>query len=195
MPPNIQLQSAGELIRRKVTVWYTAFNEKGGKRFLRPIVVAGFLVLGAYEGVYLPPQKKSARLQAEIDNAKMMASYSAKYKDLRDQLNVAYARLPGFSDREQWLANSVRESLNVANLLADEFKPVRETEQNGLVFQAASVSLTVRFSEVYDWILRLESAQPLMHLQSIDLKKKTDSIGFNVVTFDVATVIPKKRYQ
>jgi hypothetical protein len=188
------LKPYADVAVREVETIVNTLREKGAKRFGRAFGAAGAVIFGAYFLVYMPPQQKSARLQAQIDAAKTMADFGTQYKDLRDQLNAAYTGMPQIADREQWLSNSVRDSLNVAGLVTEDFKPVREQELNGLIFQVTSVALSLRFSEFYDWILRMESARPLMHVQSVELGKKRESVGYNGVTCDIATVIPKKRF-
>lgn len=190
----MDLKPYAEAVIREFTVVTGTFRDKGPKRFGRAFGAAAFMVFAAYFLVYMPPQKKSERLQAEIDRAKMMADFGAQFKDLRDQLNAAYNGMPQINDREQWLSNSVRDSLNVAGLVTEDFKPIREQELNGLIFQVSTVALSLRFSEFFDWLLRLESARPLMHLQSLELAKKRDNVGYNSVNCDIATVIPKKRF-
>ena len=182
-------------VRDEVSVVVGALKEKGVKRFGRALGGAVFFAFAAYVGVYLPPQKKSARLQSEIDHAKMLADYGAQFKDLRDQLNWAYAGLPSLTDREQWLSNSLRDSLLVGGLEPENFAPVTEREVNGLIFQNSTVSLTLKFSEFFDWLLRVENAKPLMHMNSIDLSKKATRISYNSATFSISTVIPKKRFR
>jgi hypothetical protein len=194
MAPKFDLKSYGEAISNELTVVIGALKEKGTKRFGRVLSQAAVLVIGAYVGVYLPPQTKSARLQSEIDNAKTMADYGDRFKALRDQVNSAYAGLPSLADREQWLSNSVRDSLLVGGLVPENFTPVKENELNGLVFQTSTVSLTLRFSEFFDWLLRVENAKPLMHMNSVEFSKKTEKIGYNFATCDISTVIPKKRF-
>lgn len=190
----MDLKPYAEAVIQEVNVLQNTLREKGAKRFGRAFGAAAFAVFAAYFLVYMPPQKKSARLQAEIDRAKMMADFGAQFKDLRDQLNAAYLGMPQIADREQWLSNSVRDSLNVAGLVTEDFKPVREQELNGLIFQVSSVSLSLRFAEFFDWLLRMESAKPMMHLQSLELGKKRENVGFNAVSCDISTVIPKKRF-
>ena len=190
---QFDVKTAVEAIIEEIDVVVNTLKEKGAKRFERALGVAVAVAAGAYILVYLPPQKKSARLQAQIDKAKMMSGYGTKFKDLRDQVNLAYAGLPALADREQWLSNSVRDSLLVGGLDPENFAPVKEQELNGLIFQVSSVSLTLRFSEFYDWLLRVENAKPLMHVQSVSLSKLGAKPGFNAVTCDVSTVIPKKR--
>ena len=192
-PIDISVYTAA--ITDEINVVVGAFKEKGAKRFGRALGGAAFLVFASYVGVYLPPQQKSARLQFEINHAKQLADYAAQFKDLRDQLNWAYAGLPSLKDREQWLSNSVRDSLLVGGLEPENFTPVKENELNGLVFQTSSVILTVRFSEFFDWLLRVENAKPLMHMNSIELNKKAERNGYNLATCDISTAIPKKRFQ
>ncbi|HEX4048510.1 MAG TPA: hypothetical protein VH309_11775 [Elusimicrobiota bacterium] len=194
MPQKIDLNVYVQAISDEVSIVVGTLKEKGGKRFGRALAGAGFLVFAAYAGIYMPPQKKSALLQAQIDKAKMLADYGAKFKDLRDQVNLAYAGLPSLNDREQWLSNSVRDSLLVGGLEPENFTPVQEKEVNGLIFQTSTVVLTLRFSEFYDWLLRVENAKPLMHMNSVQLSKKKSQIGFNAATCDISTVIPKKRF-
>jgi type II secretory pathway component PulM len=195
MAPKFDVKKAAEAVIEEASIVIGTLKEKGAKRFGRTLAVAGGVVAGAYVLVYLPPQQKSARLQAEIDRAKMMSEYGGKFKDLRDQVNLAYAGLPALSDREQWLSNSVRDSLLVGGLDPENFTPVREQELNGLIFQLSTVSLTLRFSEFYDWLLRVENAKPLMHVQSVTLSKIGTKLGYNAATCDISTVIPKKRFR
>lgn len=188
---NVYVSAATE----EINIVIGTLKEKGAERFGRALGGAIFLVFVAYMGIYLPPEKKTSRLQAQIDRAKQMADYGTQFKDLRDQLNGAYNGLPALNDREQWLSNSVRDSLLVGGLEPENFTPVKENELNGLIFQTSSIALTVRFSEFYDWLLRIENAKPLMHMNSIDMSKKSDKIGYNGVTCDISTVIPKMRFR
>jgi hypothetical protein len=192
--PAPDLKPYAEAVIQEFNTLYNTLREKGAKRFGRAFGAAAFAIFAAYAGVYMPPQQKSNRLQAEIDRAKVMADFGAQFKDLRDQLNGAYQGMPQINDREQWLSNSVRDSLNVAGLVTEDFKPIREQELNGLIFQVSAVTLSLRFSEFFDWLLRMESAKPLMHVQSVELGKKRENVGFNTVSCDIATVIPKKRF-
>lgn len=194
MAPKIDPQVLLNAIGGEVNLVIGTLRDKGGKRFGRAAAVAGFLVFAAYAGIYMPPQSKSARLQAQIDKAHQLADFGEKYKDLRSQLDAAYLGLPAVADREQWLSNSVRDSLAVASLNVEDFKPVREQELNGLIFQASGVSLTLHFPELFDWILRVESAKPLLHVQSLEISKKREQPGVIGAAAEVATVIPKKRF-
>jgi hypothetical protein len=193
-PKNIDLNAYVAVISEEVSIVVGTLKEKGAKRFGRALGGAAFFVFAAYMGLYMPPQRKSALLQAQIDKAKEMADYGMKFKDLRDQVNGAYAGLPSLADREQWLSNSVRDSLLIGSLEPENFTPVTESEINGLIFQTSSITLTLRFSEFFDWLLRLENAKPLMHMSSVDLMKIGDRIGYNKATCVVSTVIPAKRF-
>jgi len=183
-----------ELISSEVSLLSEAVKEKGAKRFGRVMAVAGIMVFASYYMVLMPAARKSATLSAEIARAKSLSESGAQYKSLRDQLAQSYALLPSVSQRGQWLSNSVRDSLSVGGLITNDFKPVRENELNGLIFQSSSVSVQLRFSEFFDWLLRLESAKPMMHLEMMELVKKEEA-GYNAASFDVGTIIPMKEYR
>lgn len=194
-PQNIDFKVYAQAVTEEINIVVGTLKEKGAERFARAIGGAIFIVFAAYVGIYLPPEKKIARLQAQIDHAKQMADFGTQFKDLRDQLNGAYNGLPSLNDREQWLSNSVRDSMVVGGLEPENFTPVKESELNGLIFQTSSVAMTLKFSEFYDWLLRIENAKPLMHMNSVDLTKKPDKLGYNGATCDITTVIPKMRFR
>jgi len=196
MPP---FQTQWAALAREVETLVSAVREKGAKRFGRAFGAAGFMIFASYWLLYRPPQAKSERLDAEIARAKKLRENADQYQQLRDQLQGAYSRLPRETDREQWLFNSVRESVEKSGLVTDDIKSVQEQELNGLVFQSLPVSLNLKFAEFYDWLLRLENARPMMHVSAVDISKKGDidasSIGYNSTSCSIATVIPKKRFQ
>jgi hypothetical protein len=198
MPSPADLKPFIEILLREGETVLSTLRDKGAKRFGRAFASAGFLVFGSYMLLYRPPQSKSEKLDAQIKTAKMMHDYGEQYTLLRDQLVGAYGRLPNVNDREQWLSNSVRALLDAGKLETEDFKPTRESEKNGLIFQTSSITMNLRFSDFYGLVLRVESAKPIMHLQRVDLDKKTDvtdtkSIGVALANCDIATVIPKKR--
>lgn len=181
-------------IIREISIVASVLAGPGRKRLLRPLMISTCTLLTAYFGVYLPPQRKSQRIGLEIQKAKVTFGASARYEDLRDQLAVAYKALPAHTEREQWLANSVKDSLDAGGLITDIFRPTQENEQGDLLQQTTNVTLRLRFSEFYDWLLRLESARPMMFLLNATLTKKKDDPGYNSATVDIGTVIPRKRY-
>jgi type II secretory pathway component PulM len=172
----------------------TTVRTKGAKRFLKPVAISLIAVCATYILVYAPPKKKKARLQSEIDAARTLSEFGQQYKDLRDSLASCYAQLPQPKDREMFLSNAVIDSLKAESLTPETFQPVREQEQAGLIFQASNIAMPVKFADFYSWLVRVESAKPLMHLQTLELLKKSDVIGLNAATAEITTVIPKKRY-
>jgi len=167
---------------------------RGAKRFGKAFGIAGALVALAYFLVYKPPQDKISRLQKEIDTARAMSESGTAYQDLRTQLASSYGILPHMKDQQQWLSNAMIDSLRADNLTPELFRPVVETESTGLIFQTSTVQLTIKFGDLYSWLMRLEGATPLMHISTLDIAKKNDMLGWNVVSASVMTAIPKKRY-
>lgn len=194
MAQNIDLKPYVAAAQAEIDMLVSTFREKGGKRFGKAFGISAIMVFAAYAGLYAPPRKKIARLQSEIDAARKLSEFGVRYKGLRDQLSANYGQLPLMKDKEMFLSNAVIDSLKAEGLTPETFQPVREQEQAGLLFQASNIAMPVRFSEFYSWIQRLEGAKPLMHLQSVDLTKKTENIGLNTVQAEITTVIPKKRF-
>lgn len=194
MAQNIDLQPYVAALQAELEMVMATMKEKGGKRFGKAFGIAGVMVFLTYAGVYAPPKKKAARLQSEIDAARTLSQYGTQYKDLRDRLSACYAQLPQVKDKDMFLSNAVIDSLKAEGLTPETFQPVREQELSGLVFQASNITMPVKFAEFYAWVVRVESAKPLMHLQTVDLTKKPDMVGVNAVQAEITTVIPKKRF-
>jgi type II secretory pathway component PulM len=182
------------LVKSEVTLVVTTVRHKGAKRFDKAFMMSGLLIAVAYFGVYKPPQDKISRLTAQIDAARAMSESSAAYQEVRGQLAGSYGTLPLLKDQQQWLSNAMLDSLRADNLTPDVFGRVSETEASGLIFQTSTVQLTLRFEAIYSWLLRLESATPLMHIGNLEIAKKPDMLGMNGVSASVMTAIPKKRF-
>lgn len=194
-PGGVDLDKYIAIVKSEVDLVMATMRDKGSKRFGKAFGIAGAFVFLAYWFVYKPPQAKIARLSREIEAASAMSASAVTYKDLRDQLAGSYGSLPQLKDQSQWLSNAMIDSLRVDNQTPETFRPVTEMEVSGLIFQTSAVTLTLRFNDLYAWLLRLESAKPLMHVSALDVTKKTDVMGYNSVACSVKTVIPKKRFQ
>ena len=181
-------------IKAEAEIVLTTIRDKGAKRFGKAFGMSAIMIAAAYFGVYMPPQNKISRLQKEIDAARAMSESGTAYQDLRNQLAGSYGTLPHLKDQQQWLSNAMIDSLRADNLTPEMFRPVAETEASGLIFQTSTVQLTVKFNDIYLWLLRLEGATPLMHVSNLELGKKPDMLGWNTVSASVMTAIPKKRF-
>jgi type II secretory pathway component PulM len=181
-------------VKAEGSLLVNTMRDKGAKRFGKAFGIAAIMIAGAYFGVYLPPQNKISRLQKEIDAARAMSEAGTAYQDLRTQLMGSYGTLPHLQDQQQWLSNAMIDSLRADGLTPELFRPVVELEQSGLIFQTSTVQLSLKFNDIYSWLVRLEGATPLMHVSSIDIVKKSEMIGWNSVSASVMTAIPKKRF-
>lgn len=187
------LKVYGDLVKAEFELVYQTVKDKGGKRFGKAFGLAGIMIVIAYGGIYAPPKKKLSRLDRDIASAKAMFDSGGQFKELRDSLTASYSRLPPLKDRAQWLGNATMDSLRAEGITPEAIKPMTENDMKGLVFQSQPVQLTAKFSEFYAWLLRLESAKPLMHLQGAEISKKDDRIGHNSVNCIVTTVVPTRR--
>lgn len=192
---NIDVQVYLNVVKAEADLLITTIRHKGAKRFQKAFMISGLLIAAAYFGIYKPPQDKISRLTMQIETAKAMSQSSSAYQEIRTQLVGSYGSLPHVKDQQQWLSNAMIDSLRVDNLTPERFPPIIETEASGIVFQTSSVELTVKFSDIYNWLLRVESAKPMMHVSNLEVTKKPDMIGMNVVSASVMTAIPKKRFE
>ncbi|MBI5210550.1 MAG: hypothetical protein HY927_11320 [Elusimicrobia bacterium] len=170
-----------------------AIKEKGGKHFARPIVLGIAIVFGCFHFLYSPIVVKQSSLADRLAAARAVAQFAEQYKLLRDTLAAAYVQLPRPEDREQWLANSLFESLKAENIVADSLPPVTEFEGKGLIVQNANMRSKMSFMDGIRWLHRVESSKPVIHITTVDLSKKGGKIGLLEVSAQISTVIPKKR--
>jgi type II secretory pathway component PulM len=191
---DIDLAAYFNPVKAEASLLINTIRDKGGKRFGKAFAMAAGMIAAAYYGIYLPPQNKISRLQREIDAARAMSEAATAYQALRTELIGSYGTLPHLKDQQQWLSNAMIDSLRADGLTPETFRPVVETEQSGLIFQTSTVQLSLKFNDVYAWLVRLEGATPLMHVSNLDITKKTDMIGWNNVSASVMTVIPRKRF-
>ncbi|MCR4295258.1 MAG: type II secretion system protein M [Elusimicrobia bacterium] len=191
---DIDLNVYLNVVKGEADLVLATIRHKGAKRFGKAFGMSALMIAAAYFGVYKPPQDKISRLTEKIEAARAMSQSSAAYKEVRDQLAGSYGSLPLLKDQQQWLSNAMIDSMRADNLTPEMFRPVVESEVSGLIFQTSSVQLTVKFNEIYTWLLRLEGATPMMHVSHLEVTKKPDMIGWNVVSASVMTAIPKKRF-
>ena len=191
---EIDVQRYLDAVKSEIELLTTTIRDKGAKRFGKTFGMSVFMIAAAYFGIYKPPQNKISRLTKEIEAARAMSEAGTAYQDLRSQLAGSYGTLPHLKDQQQWLSNAMIDSLRADGLTPEMFRPVAETESNGLIFQTSTVQLSTKFGDIYAWLIRLEGARPLMHVSKLDIGKKGDMIGVNAVTASVMTAIPKKRF-
>ena len=194
MAAQIDPQVVLNAVKAEFELLSSTVRDKGAKRFGKAAGIGAAFVFAAYYFVYMPPQSKIARLSKEIDAARAMSEAGTQYQELRNTLVGSYGTLPLLKDQQQWLSNAVIDSLRADGLTPETFRPVVETESSGLIFQTSTVQLTLKFNDIYAWLLRLESATPLMHVAVLEVSKKGDMVGMNSVSASIMTAIPKKRF-
>lgn len=191
---DIDLSVYTKVIKSEIDLVITTVKDKGAKRFGKAFGIGAAFVFVAYWFIYTPPQSKIAHLGKEIEAARAMSESAVRYRELRDLLMGSYGSLPFLKDQQQWLSNAMIDSLRADGLTPESLRPVVEIETNGLIFQTSAVVMSLRFNDTYAWLLRLESARPLMHVGSLEVTKKEDMIGINIISASVMTAIPRTRY-
>lgn len=171
----------------------TTIKDKGADRFARPLLLGGALVFFSYWFIYSPSIKKLAGLDRKLNTARATGEFADQYKEVRERLYALYGLLPGPSDPS--LTEAIVDSLKTQNIMADSLQPPVVTDSAGLLFQSVNVTMTLKFSELTAWLLRIEAAKPLLHVSRISIKKKQDALGKSEVTAVLTTVVPTVRHR
>lgn len=179
-----------EAVQQEFSFVNSTIKDKGAQRFSRPLAVAAIAVVGAYWLVYAPPGKKLADLDKKLTTAKATAKFADEYKDVRARLYAIYAVLPGFGAAS--LTANVVEACKLENIIPDGIDPPQEQEAPGLSIQSVTVKMTEPYEKIAAWLLRLEANRPLMHISSLELRKK--GLGKTEATVVVTTIVPKVRF-
>lgn len=180
-------------LQSEVSFIQTTLKDKGSNRFSRPLALGAIIVLFSYWFIYSPPIKKLQGLNGRLRTARATAEYADQYKTIRERLFSLYELLPLPAGPS--LTETLVDSLKAESIVADSLQPPAVAESAGMIFQSVSVTMTLKFSELTTWLLRIEEAKPRLHVSSLSIKKKTDALGKNEVTAVLTMVIPKERFQ
>lgn len=198
MAINIDFSKLNGLLSRlqeEVLVVVNTLREKSAERFARPLLVCGVMILASYRLVYLPTANKLKELDAGLATAKATAQYADAYKDLRDRLESLYSQLPPLKDKDQWLLNSLVESLRADNIVSDSFQAPKEQEtaSKSLIAQSVDVRSKLKYAQILSWLTRVEGLKPLLSVTALEITKNSQQIGENDFSCSLGTAIPKTR--
>lgn len=169
-------------------------KEKGAGRFGRAIGLGVIAVAICHQLIYTPPQKKLKGLAREIAQAKTTAQYADQYKDLRDRLAIVFSFLPPPTALEsRWLETVVMDSMKIEDISTDSVVPPVEQKMAQFTIQKQTVSTQLKFSELINWLNRLEATKPMVHIGDLEFNKKADPLGTNAVNIEIGTVVPLQR--
>ncbi|MFA6004135.1 MAG: type 4a pilus biogenesis protein PilO [Elusimicrobiota bacterium] len=182
------------MVQDEIRLVSTTFREKGLKRFGRVLLVGAALIFASRFLVYSPASRKLSNLSQELAIAKTTADHSDRYKDIKNQLEFAYSQMPATQDRATWLSDAVKDALRAEGIVASQFMPPSEEEQNGVLSQSINVTVYAKFSEFMGFLHRLEKLKPLPVVTQIDLTKKSTPMGRNEISCTISTLILTERY-
>jgi hypothetical protein len=172
----------------------STLKEKGSERFGRTLIAALGAPFACYFLVYAPAQKKLSLIDGELRVARETAKHADTYKDLKERLNLTYSQLPLPKDRANFLSETVKEALRAEGIVSTDFQPPNDTDVPGGVVQSLSITMRVKFPELMAFLARMEASKPLIHVNSLDVTKRTDQIGTNDVICGLSTIILTERF-
>jgi hypothetical protein len=196
MSPDLKGFNFGKLvedIQNEITMISATIKEKTLNRFVRPILISVVMVFASHHFVYNAPVSKMKGLQKKIDAAKATSEYADQYKQLKDALTISYAKLPTDKDQDHWLSDTLIANLKAEGLISDSIQPPESQLNSGFNVQRVSIAMTIKFSETYALLRRLERVNPVLHIMGMDLSKIQNRLEMNNVTLNIATMVPTKK--
>ena len=188
---NMQLFiSLSRSMRQEMEHIVSIVEERGIHRFARPIILGVLAVYFCYYFLYVPPGKKAATLSRRIAAAKATAQYVDTYKTLHERLLAVYAELPLAKNKDQWLTNTVIDSMKAQSIIADSIQPPEEIEQSGFIFQKVVVNVQLGFHDAVSWLEHLEKVRPMLQVSSFVMTKRAEPLGTNAVECAISTLVP-----
>jgi len=181
-------------IQDEIRLVSATLKDKGSNRFGRALLVALGAPAVCYFLVYTPAQRKLDLIDGELKVARDAAKHADTYKDLKDKVNNTYSLLPLPKDRANFLSDAVKEALRAEVIVPTDFQPPNDTDVPGGVVQSLSITMRVKFPELMAFLARMETHKPLIHVNSLELKKNTGQLGYNDVVCGVSTIILPGRF-
>ena len=167
-----------------------AVRDKGPKYFARPLVLAAVMIWASYHFVYAPPREQMGDVANKLQAVQATMQYASDYEDLRDRLNILRTKLPHTNDPEGWLLSEIRESLRQESILPNGFSTPKQQSGPGYRLVSITISLSARYSQLANWIARIERSKSLMHIAELHIAKTSKPIGMNQVDVTVTTIVP-----
>jgi hypothetical protein len=181
-------------IQDEIRLVSATLKDKGGNRFGRALLVALAVPCGCYFLVYKPAHGRVLLVNGQLLVARNAAKHAEAYKDLQYRLDLAYSQLPSPSDRTNFLSDAVKEALRADGIVPISFQPPNDIEGPGGVVQSLSITMRVKFPDLMAFLARMETHKPLIHVNSLELKKNTGQLGYNDVVCGVSTIILPGRF-
>jgi type II secretory pathway component PulM len=191
---TIDLSRAVDKIQDEIKLITATLKDKGANRFGRTLFIALAVPYGAYYLLYTPAQKRLSQVDGELQVARSTAKHADNYKDLKSQLDTTYAQLPLTKDRANFLSDAVKEALRAEGIVPTSFNPPVEAELQGGTVQNLGIMMRVKFPELMAFLSRMETSKPMIHVNAVDIAKRSSPIGVNEVNCGLSTIIMAQRF-
>ncbi|MBI4051779.1 MAG: type 4a pilus biogenesis protein PilO [Elusimicrobia bacterium] len=171
------------------TLW--AIQEKGIQRFLRPMGLAGLLILTVRGLFYSPSAKQLNRLDANLAVSKVSAQYASEYEQLNSRLKDFSLRLIPLREKESWLFNTVLALAREQGVNLDSIKPQTESALDQFIVLKIGLSVQLSYNALGQWLARIENSKTLMRVGQLDVSKMDNPVGINRVDLQISSLVPK----
>ena len=162
-------------------------KNKGLKYFQRVWLAAFLIIFIPYKFFYQSMDNEIASLEMRIKTARAANKYAKTYNDAMENLLIVERRLPPASKGTGWLSDISISSLKEENITPDSVSSVHQVRSGKLVKESISVDFQAKFPEIFSWIYKIEHDRYLIHIDSLQIKKK--GLDENKVHCTLSTLI------
>ena len=147
-------------------------QNKGLKYFQRVWLAAFLIIFVPYKFFYQSMGNEVSSLEMRIKTARAANKYAKTYNDAMENLLVVERRLPPASKGTGWLSDISISSLKDENITPDSVSSVHQVPSGKLIKESISVDFEAKFPEIFTWLYKIEHNRYLIHVDSLQIKKK-----------------------
>ncbi len=147
-------------------------QNKGLKYFQRVWLAAFLIIFVPYKFFYQSMGNEVSSLGMRIKTARAANKYAKTYNDAMENLLVVERRLPPASKGTGWLSDISISSLKDENITPDSVSSVHQVPSGKLIKESISVDFEAKFPEIFTWLYKIEHNRYLIHVDSLQIKKK-----------------------
>ncbi|MBI5242601.1 MAG: type 4a pilus biogenesis protein PilO [Elusimicrobia bacterium] len=184
------LKRWASLFGAELKVLKDGLRDKGPKYFARPLALGCVIIFASYYFVYKPPEGAMADAAKKLEAIRATTQYAADYQELQERLNLLSIRLPHTKEPGAWLLSEVRETLRQEGIIPTDLSTPNDQPGAGYRLISMTVTLSTGFTQLANWIARIERSKSLMHIKDLKLVKSQTPIGMNKVDVTVTTIVP-----
>ncbi|MBI4424646.1 MAG: type 4a pilus biogenesis protein PilO [Elusimicrobia bacterium] len=184
------LRSWGPYLVEEALFLARAIRSRGVKHYGKALAYSLGMAFLAHKLVYVSGGEKLSRVERDLEAARATDRYAETYKELDDTLSRFSEQLPPSQAPEEWLLNTVRETMKAEGIISTSLSPVNVSHSGDFKVLSMTIACRARYKELGSWLARMEGSKKLLHVSNLSVSKDGE-IGQNTVNITVSSLLPK----